>query len=137
MSNESIMTEFKRITEAWIESGYQHYVVEGLNHKQLGFIRHPPKNLSIDDAKLSQLLMLAAFQHGGNWFFWFEKAKEIDNTIDILIETLSISYKRVLYRVLYALQNFDREKRNSTIQIFLSWLVLRETFSLLFWSYKI
>jgi hypothetical protein len=117
MTFDMILEDLKRISKEWVESNYALYITEGLDEKQRGFIRHPPKNISISDPILTEFFMVASIQHGGDWFFWFERNRPSTNTIKLLVSLLSISYKRVLYRVLYILQIFDANELHHEIEL--------------------
>ena len=116
MSLDKVLEELGNISKDWKNSEYQHFIVESLTEQQKGFVRHPPKKIDIKEQLLCQFLMIASIQHGGNWFFWLEKSKELENTLKLLVKTLSVSYKRVLYRILYALQIFDKNQLDVEIQ---------------------
>lgn len=116
MTLDKIFDELRNLSIDWKNSGYQHFLVEALTEQQKGFVRHPPKDIDLKDQLLCQFLMIASIQHGGNWFFWLEKSKNIDDTLRLLVKTLSVSYKRVVFRILYALQIFDKNQLDAEMQ---------------------
>ena len=110
MVTHTIIKELERLSSEWTKSWFEHFLLEGLDERQRGFVRHPPRDVQIDDKHLDLFLMISSIQHGGNWFIWLEKGMEHAEARGLLVKTLAISYKRVVFRVLYALQLFGEEE---------------------------
>lgn len=109
MKTNSILPEISILSEEWENSRYAHYVIESLNDKQKGFIRHPPTDISINKISTIVFLCIASFQHGGNWYFWFNEARNFPNFSNRIFELLKISYQRVKFRLYYAMQYLEKD----------------------------
>jgi hypothetical protein len=103
------------VTERWIKSGYQYYILEGISKELKALITNPPNDINITDTDVLNLLMIAAIHFGGNWNFWIQKNPKKTKAIELLIQILNISYDRPRFRVLVALQDFNKTDINHVL----------------------
>ena len=99
----------------WANQNYPYFIVEGLQDFQKAFIRHPPKNVVINDLDTLAFLLLCGFHYGGNWCFWLDQNRSNELISKVFISCFSVSYKGPLYRALYALQLFGEKEVTSLI----------------------
>lgn len=111
-----MLKDLEKKSEIWKNSNFAHYAIENLTEAEKAFVRHPQNQPIINDPILSLFIIRAAFHYGGNWYYWFDSKKQNDDEIiKFLIDSLEISYQRVKYRILFALQFFSKEKITDAI----------------------
>lgn len=116
-SESPVLEEAERTAAGWAEEGYPYYVVEGISEKLKALIRHPPKDIEIEEDNVLAFMMVAALHYGGNWNCWVEKNRKNAEVVMLLLETLSISYARPRFRALFALQSLDAENIKKGLEV--------------------
>ena len=94
----------------WKNEGFPYFIVEGLQEIQKAFVRHPPKNIKIENPVTLAFLLLAGFHFGGNWCHWLTINVENELIMRCFESSFSVSYRGPLYRSLFALQYLEDNK---------------------------
>lgn len=88
----------------WEKQGYPYFIVEGLQEVQKAFIRHPPKNINIENSTTLAFLLLSGFHYGGNWCYWLSQNHGNELITKTFESCFTVSYSGPLFRSLFALQ---------------------------------
>lgn len=100
---------FSKLAQKWNEESYPYYLIESLDKKLQSFLRHPTLESKDLENGYLDFMMVAAIHYGGNWCYWVKNNSHSPHRLNQLVKVLNISYDRVRFRILFALQLFEQE----------------------------